>query len=199
MKLLLCSDIHCDHAAARSLVERSADADVLVCAGDLAVMRDGLQGTVDVLADARCPVVVVPGNGESDRELEEACRGWADAHVLHGSGCEIDGVAFWGLGAAVPITPFGSWSFDLSEEEAGTLLADCPEGAVLVTHSPPRGYVDVAGGGEHLGSRAVLDAIHRARPPLVVCGHIHACWGREADVDGTRVVNAGPDGVWVEL
>lgn len=199
MKLLLCSDIHCDHAAARSLVERSSEADVLVCAGDLAVMRKGLGEIVEVLSDAACPTVLVPGNGESDDELEAACRDWSGAHVLHGSGCEIDGVSFWGLGAGVPVTPFGPWSFDLSEEDAEALLADCPEGAVLVTHSPPRGHVDVAGGGEHLGSRAVLDAIHRARPPLVVCGHIHACWGQESDVDGTRVVNAGPDGVWVEL
>lgn len=199
MKLLLCSDIHCDHAAARSLVDRSAEADVLVCAGDLAVMRKGLRETVEILSDAACPTVLVPGNGESDDELEAACREWSGAHVLHGSGCEIDGVSFWGLGAGVPVTPFGPWSFDLSEEDAEALLADCPEGAVLVTHSPPRGHVDVGGGGEHLGSRAVLDAIHRVRPPLVVCGHIHACWGQESDVDGTRVVNAGPDGVWLEL
>jgi Icc-related predicted phosphoesterase len=199
MKLLLCSDIHRDHAAARSLVDRSSGADVLVCAGDLAVMRKGLRETVEILSDAACPTVLVPGNGESDDELVEACRDWPRAHVLHGSGCEIDGVSFWGLGAAVPVTPFGPWSFDLSEEEAEGLLAGCPEGAVLVTHSPPRGHVDVAGGGEHLGSRAVLDAIGRVRPSLVVCGHIHACWGQESDVDGTRVINAGPHGVWVDL
>ena len=65
MKLLLCSDIHCDEAAAARLVELSADADVLVCAGDLAVMRQGLQGTVDVLSAARVPTVLVAGNGES--------------------------------------------------------------------------------------------------------------------------------------
>lgn len=199
MKLLLCSDIHCDQAAARSLVERSSGPDVLVCAGDLAVMRKGLGEIVEVLSDAACPTVLVPGNGESDDELAEACRDWSGAHVLHGSGCEIDGVSFWGLGGGVPVTPFGPWSFDLSEEEAEALLAGCPEGAILVTHSPPRGHVDVARGGEHLGSRAVLDAIHRVRPPLVVCGHIHACWEQESDVDGTRVVNAGPDGVWLEL
>lgn len=199
MKLLLSSDIHCDHAAARRLVERSADADVLVCAGDLAVMRSGLQDTVDVLADAACPAVLVPGNGESDDELEEACRAWEGAHVLHGSGCEIDGVAFWGLGGGVPVTPFGAWSFDLSEEEARGLLANCPDGAVLVTHSPPHGHVDVAGGGEHLGSRAVMDTIERVEPRLVVCGHIHACWKEESRVGHTRIVNAGPEGVWIEL
>ena len=59
MRLLLFSDVHCDVRAARRLVERSADADALVCAGDLAVMRRGLQTTVDVLAAATCPSVLV--------------------------------------------------------------------------------------------------------------------------------------------
>lgn len=198
MKLLLFSDVHCDREAARSLVERSSEADVLVCAGDLAVMRNGLQPVVDILRESRAPVVLVAGNGESDAELAAACHGWDGAHVLHGSGVELDGVSFWGVGGATPVTPFGAWSFDLDEDDAGVLLAECPEGAVLVTHSPPYGHVDTAGG-EHLGSRAVLEAIERASPRLVVCGHIHACWAQESTVGSTRIVNAGPGGVWAEL
>ena len=198
MRLLLCSDIHSNERAARSLVERSADADVLVCAGDLAVMRKGLQKTVDVLAAATAPTVLVAGNGESPEELSEACAGWSDSYVLHGSGCEIEGVSFWGLGAAVPVTPFGDWSFDLTEEEARELLVGCPVGGVLVTHSPPFGHVDEAGG-RHLGSRAVLETVERARPSLVACGHIHDSWRLETFVGDTRIVNAGPNGVWVDL
>lgn len=198
MRLLLSSDIHCDLDAARSLVERSVDADVLVCAGDLAVQREGLQGTVDVLARTSTPTVLVAGNGESAEELAAACTGWAAAHVLHGSGCEIDGTPFWGLGGAVPVTPFGAWSYDLEEEEAAALLERCPHGAVLVTHSPPLGHVDEAGG-RHFGSRAVLDTIRRCEPRLAVCGHIHNCWGQESRVGSTRIVNAGPKGVWVEI
>lgn len=198
MRLLLFSDVHCDFAAARALVEQSAEADVLVCAGDLAVMRKGLQDVVDILSVAACPVVLVAGNGESHHELDVACSGWERAHVLHGSGCEIDGQAFWGLGGAVPVTPFGAWSFDLSEEEARPLLAGCPDGAVLVTHSPPFGHVDEAGG-RHLGSRAVLDIVERAEPVLVACGHIHGCWRQESTSKNTRIVNAGPQGVWVDV
>jgi Icc-related predicted phosphoesterase len=198
MRLLLCSDVHCDHAAARNLVERSAKADVLVVAGDLAVMRTGLRKTVDALATARVPTVLVAGNGESYEELADACASWPEARVLHGTGCEIEGVSFWGLGGAVPVTPFGPWSYDLSEDEAAELLAECPGGGVLVTHSPPLGHVDLAGG-KHLGSRAVLAAVERAKPALVVCGHIHGCWTEESRIGDTRIVNAGPAGVWAEL
>jgi len=198
VRLLLFSDVHCDAHAARSVVERSADADVLVCAGDLAVMREGLEEIVEILAMAVTPTVLVPGNGESADELAAACAPWPSARVLHGSGCEIDGIRFWGLGGGVPVTPFGSWSFDLDEDEAGALLEACPEGAVLVTHSPPYGHVD-EGRGEHLGSRAVLETVERSKPRLVVCGHIHNCWTQESWVGDTRIVNAGPAGVWVEL
>ena len=198
MRLLLCSEIHCDFQAARNLVEQAREADAGVCAGDLAVMRTGLQDTVDVLAEVEAPTVLVAGNGESADELAEACKDWKNANVLHGSGCESNGVSFWGVGAAIPITPFGAWSYDIDEIEAAVLLEDCPEHAVLVTHSPPYGHVDQSGG-EHLGSHSILQAIERAKPQLAVCGHMHACWMQESRIGHTRIIIAGPKGFWVAL
>lgn len=176
----------------------SAGADVAVCAGDLAVKRAGLEEVVGALSEITVPTVLVPGNGESDRELAAACAGWASAHVLHGSGVEIGGIPFWGIGGAIPVTPFGEWSFDLTEEEGEALLSDCPRGGVLVSHSPPFGHVDRVEG-RHRGSRSVLEAIERTEPALVVCGHIHACWRQESKVGATRVINAGPEGMVVEI
>ncbi len=198
MKLLLFSDVHRDLSAVRQLVAQASDADVAVCAGDLAVMRAGLREVVDALSAISIPCVLVPGNGESDTELADACAHWAESHVLHGSGVEIDGTMFWGIGGAIPITPFGDWSFDLTESEGEGLLSDCPAGAVLVSHSPPYGHVDEVDG-QHLGSRAVLEAIRRCSPRLVVCGHIHACWRQESRIASTRVVNAGPKGLTLEI
>jgi Icc-related predicted phosphoesterase len=117
--------------------------------------------------------------------------------VLHGEVAEIEGAQFFGLGGGVPVTPF-PWSFDLKEEEAAAKLERCPEGAVLVSHSPPKGYVDSAHG-KHLGSEAVLRAIESKRPRLTVCGHIHQAWGQEATVAGTSVVNLGPEGRFFDL
>ena len=48
------------------------------------------------------------------------------------------------LGAGIPVTPW-DWSFDLDDEAASEMLAACPEGALLVLHSPPRGHCDSAG------------------------------------------------------
>jgi Icc-related predicted phosphoesterase len=114
---------------------------------------------------------------------------------LHGTTAKINGIEFFGLGGGVPITPFGSWSYDFSEEQAADLLRSCPAKCVLVSHSPPRGAVDVSSSGNHLGSTAVRDAVERVHPVLVVCGHIHASAGQTTQIGTTTVVNAGPKGV----
>jgi len=134
-------------------------------------------------------------DAESHEELVEACRDWSQAHVLHGSGATIRGIRFFGIGGAIPITPFGSWSYDFTEEQAAELLAACPAGCVLASHSPPKGAVDESSAGHHLGSTAIRDAILRLSPLLVVCGHIHACAGQQSLIGTTPVVNAGRDGV----
>ena len=197
MKLLAASDLHTDLAAARRLVEASRGADVVVVAGDLASVHRGLEETVEALERIETPTVLVPGNNETDVALREACDGWVAATVLHGEATELDGRPFFGLGGGVPVTPW-DWSFDLTEADAAEMLASCPEGAVLVVHSPPLGHVDRSGSRE-LGSEAVLRAIEEKRPAVALCGHIHESWGRESRIGPTPVINLGPDGRLIEL
>jgi Icc-related predicted phosphoesterase len=199
MRILAFSDLHRDRAASQRIVELSRQVDVVVGAGDYATVRRGLQSVIEILSAIERPTVLVCGNSEDDRELREACRDWPSAHVLHGDGVEIDGVPFFGLGGAVPITPFGAWSFDLSEQEAEALLSDCPSGCVLISHSPPKGLVDVSSTGISLGSFAVLRAIESKEPRLVICGHIHESSGKKVTHGKTVVLNAGPGGMIVEI
>ena len=195
MKLLLFSDLHCSRQAAQELVVRSKDVDVLVGAGDFATCRRGVEITIDVLKQTAMPAVLVPGNSESAEELAAACQDWSQTHVLHGSGCTIDGVSFFGIGGGIPVTPFGAWSYDFTEEEATELLKDCPKKCVLVSHSPPQGMLDMSSDGQHLGSTAVRATIKRCKPMLVVCGHIHNCGGQQGNMEDSPVVNAGPQGI----
>ncbi|HJZ93547.1 MAG TPA: metallophosphoesterase [Gemmataceae bacterium] len=199
MKLLLFSDLHCNLPATQRLVELGRNADVAIGAGDFGQVRRRVRACIDVLRDLTCPSVVVPGNNESLEELRDACRGWDTVQILHGTGVTIGGFQFFGLGGGVPVTPFGSWSYDFTEDEAADLLKDFPAGGVLISHSPPKCCLDVTGNGESLGSTAVRDVILAKKPVLVVCGHIHACAGRTEDFHGSPVVNAGPGGVIVEL
>ena len=201
MRILAASDLHRDLTRARSLVQRSAGVDVVVIAGDLCTMHQGLDEVVGVLREMPAPCVLVAGNNETVEELRQSVEraSWDGAHVLHGQGVRIQGQDFFGLGGGVPITPFGAWSWDLSEDEARALLAAMPRGCVLVSHSPPQGAGDRTSAGEHVGSVALREAIERCDPVLVVCGHIHDSWGFDGLLGTSRVLNAGPEGVAVEL
>ena len=192
MKLLAFSDLHCDLDGAARLVEKSAEADVVIAAGDFAKQHEGLEETIGALKPIEVPTLLVPGNNETEDALRAACDGWEGATVLHGTTAELDGTTFFGLGGGTPITPW-DWSYDLSEDEAREKLTPLPDGAILVTHSPPRGHVD-----EGLGSEAILEAIEARRPPIVVCGHIHSQWGNESATGETRVLNLGPSGTLID-
>ncbi len=198
MRILAFSDLHCDLGRAAALVERSADVDVVVGAGDFASVHEGLAETIDALSAIVKPTVLVPGNNETADALREAATGWRAATVLHGESTEIEGTTFFGLGAGIPVTPW-DWSFDLTDSEAAEALKACPERALLVLHSPPLGHCDVAGSGQSLGSRALADAIERLAPPLAVCGHIHESWGARSTIGQTEIANLGPDGATFEV
>ena len=201
MKLLCFSDLHCDVAAAESLVRAAADVDVVIGAGDFARRHQGLADTLDVLAAIKKPTVIVPGNGETVDELRAAVAAarWNEAGVLHGDGCEIDGIPFWGIGGGIPVTPFGAWSYDFDEVQAAELLAGCPTGAVLVAHSPPIDTVDHDASGKVRGSQSIRETVESKQPRLVVCGHIHDDWGKQFQLGITKIINAGPSGVVMEI
>jgi Icc-related predicted phosphoesterase len=198
VRILAFSDLHRDLDQGAQLVEMSAEAEVVIGAGDFASVHKGLEETIDALSGIEKPTVLVPGNNETADALRTAAAGWGAATVLHGGGTAIDGVEFFGLGAGIPVTPW-DWSFDLDDEAATEMLAACPEEAVLVLHSPPKDHCDSAGTGGNFGSLALLQAIEAKRPRLAVCGHIHESWGCESQVGPTPVRNLGPKGTWLEV
>lgn len=199
MKILAFSDLHRDLDQAETLTRMAADADVVIGAGDFASVHQGLEETISALSGIDTPTVLVPGNNETFEALSEAAASlWPAARVLHGTGTEINGQAFYGLGAGIPTTPW-DWSFDLNETEAEAALTDVPGGSVLVAHSPPKNHCDATGDGLHLGSSAILAAIERCEPKLVVCGHIHEAWGQTSTIGGTEIINLGPSGRFIEV
>lgn len=201
MKFLCFSDLHRNVEAAAKLVEFSRDVDVVIGAGDFATRREGVEDTLNVLSNITKPAVLVPGNGESALELENAVQvtKWKSAIVLHGTGCVVEGVEFWGVGGGIPVTPFGDWSYDFSEVEARPLLAGCKPDSVLVVHSPPLATVDHDSSGQIRGSQVIREVVETVQPKFVVCGHIHSDWGKKVRLANTQVLNAGPHGVLIDI
>ncbi|MEX0348822.1 MAG: metallophosphoesterase family protein [Paracoccaceae bacterium] len=197
MRILAFSDLHMARNRAAEIVAASAEAELVIGAGDFCNMRQGLSEAMEMLSGISAPLVLVPGNAESAEELVDAAP--HGVHVLHGQAVDVDGLLLFGLGYGVPETPFGSWSCDLSEAEAAELLDRCQSADVLITHSPPKGAGDVTSQGVSVGSTAVRDAIERLQPELSVCGHIHDSWGARGRIGVTQVANLGPTVNWFEV
>ncbi len=193
-KILVFSDLHCNKKHAEKLLEMSQGADLVIGAGDFANQHRGISLCLDILKQMESPFVAVPGNNETLVELEQACLDWENAHVLHGEQLEVAGVTVFGIGGGIPVTPFGAWSYDFTEEQAEQLLVNCEFPDVFVTHSPPFGHVDRTSAGVSVGSSAVLEAVTRYQPQFVVCGHIHDSWEQESNHGNSLILNVGPRG-----
>ncbi|MEY8829423.1 metallophosphoesterase family protein [Sedimentitalea sp. XS_ASV28] len=197
MKILAFSDLHGARSRAALIVEASAEADLVIGAGDFCNMRRGLPEAMAMLSGIAAPLVLVPGNSESRDELAAAAP--EGATVLHGQSAEIAGLRLFGLGYAVPETPFGDWSCDLSETQAEDMLAACDAADILVLHSPPKGIADLTSRGQSVGSEAIHAAIARIQPQLAVCGHIHDRWGERGVIGASAVANLGPTPNWFDI
>ncbi|MFN3207840.1 MAG: metallophosphoesterase family protein [Roseovarius sp.] len=197
MKILAFSDLHLARARAAEIVDASAGADLVIGAGDFCNHRAGLDQAMDMLSGIVAPIVAVPGNAESAEELRAAAL--PNMTVLHGQGTKVNALSLFGLGYGVPVTPFGAWSCDLTNDEAETLLTACESADILVLHSPPKGVADLTSLDMSVGSTAIRDAIMRIQPKLALCGHIHDSWGQSGNIGATRVVNLGPRPNWFDL
>ena len=111
----------------------------MIGAGDFASMHEGLEETIDALADIAKPD---DPRARQQRDRGRPPRGrrlrrtGSPPPSCTAAASRSRAIDFYGLGAGIPITPW-DWSYDLDDEAATEKLADCPDGAVLVLHSPP--------------------------------------------------------------
>jgi len=198
MRLVLLSDTHSMHDRVSV-----PDGDVVVHAGDWSGRGNALCLKRFCEWFAMLPHkyrVFIAGNHDwsaaipENRERLQDPSWWgpkANAHFLHDSGCEIDGVTFYGS----PWQPeFCDWAFNLPRGAAlAEVWAKIPGGVdVLVTHGPALGVLDLCPDGRRVGCADLAVAIEeRVRPKLHVCGHIHHSHGASRSAtSGTLHVNA---------
>ncbi|RDB15948.1 putative rhamnogalacturonate lyase C [Hypsizygus marmoreus] len=159
--------------------------DILVHAGDLTQggTVDELRRTLDWLRSLPHPhKILIAGNHDTalaDTDMRNTLN-WTGLTYLCDESLELTvrdrTLRLFGS----PWTPkHGSFAFQYPRDRAvdqWAVIPEIPEGIdVLVTHGPPKGHVDCDG----LGCPALLQALWRVRPRMVVCGHIHGGRGVE--------------------
>lgn len=187
MKLLALSDLHGDYSKVDAIKHRAGKIDAVLIAGDITNFgpdsdTNKLIGMFDV------PILAIPGNCDHPSILETLEK--SEAINLHKTCHTIGEVDFIGLGGS-NTTPFNT-PFEMTDQDIEKSLEDLLDKSsasitVLLSHAPPRGYVDKLPIG-HVGSPAITKFMDRLS--LIVCGHIHEAMGI-AKKGNTNIVNVG--------
>lgn len=178
MTILHLSDTHGLHRQ----MEHLPLADVVIHSGDFCE-----EGTIEEVEDfvewfAALPhrhKVFVAGNHD-DCLHGATIEGLPDGvHYLSNSGVEIEGVRFYGVPMFVADEMSGEYDASIAKIPTDT--------DVLVTHQPPYGILDSAGG-VHYGSASLLSRVLCVKPHLHLFGHVHKANGK-TDSHDTLYVN----------
>ncbi|MDI9633094.1 MAG: metallophosphoesterase [Methanolinea sp.] len=184
--VLLLADLHGEFGKIGPFLELGPDA--VIIAGDITNM--GPADAVKKLFERiDVPAFAVPGNCDP-RDTVDALEK-SDCVCLHGSSLSLGNISLVGIGGSNP-TPF-STPFEMTDEQIDEILTPLVAKMerrthnVLVTHAPPLGILDVAGG-NHVGSASIRK--HMNSFDLLCCAHIHEQRGVFEEV-GVKVVNPG--------
>jgi len=188
LRILAFSDVHGDQLLIDRIKQNAKNCDLILCCGDITPAHGS---TIDVgrqIGKLNARVLAIPGNFELPNDMKTICKelGWTD---LHGKSFEINNIVFAGCGGG-NIGPFGT-PYELNEQDFKELLdkLDTSKPFVLVSHCPPKGFVDEPRQGLHVGSEAIRKFVEEKQPMFQFCGHIHESGGKEVNLGKTRVIN----------
>lgn len=148
--------------------------------------------------------IITPGNHDmfADPKYQAAYRDmnfsvqWpSNAKLLLNSGCEFNGLRFWGT-PNVPIINH-RWAFESDDETLRRRFSAIPEKVdVLVSHGPPRisgQALDISleygVDSPAFGSYELAAAVFDKKPRYMFCGHIHSGQHGRTAFNGTAIYN----------
>lgn len=204
MKILAFTDHHASRAAERKLLvlAKKQKPDLLICTGDISFFGTDVKRVVVRLnALARSvgiPLILVPGNHEDGKPLATYIQSMKLSSIiyLHKKVYRLHDcfIMAWGSGGfAYRDHSFLKWA------KAAIKKAKPTDKKILLLHGPPYGTaLDVVVSG-HCGNKDYTLFIKKNMLDLVICGHIHECFGRVQKIGKAIAVNPGPFGAMIRI
>lgn len=200
-RLLAFTDPHGSLVAAHQIVAlaRREQPDLIVCAGDYSEFGTHFDGFFSLLRELGREILYVNGNHEDESTDTRVRASYPFLRPLEGKVLELAGLRLAGLPATTEFWPGAGLDQDRLEQTLLelSLAPPGPGPLVVLSHFPPQGspltgtrFLTPDSGGSPLVRRIV----ERLKPALVISGHYHQDFGREADFLGGRLVNPGPEG-----
>ena len=197
MKLLAFSDSHASYQKHKEIVKyaQAQQASLLVCAGDFTNFSGFAVESLQVLSEAKLPLLLVPGNHDSKPGLlDDLCEQFPFVVMLDGRVKKVADVTFVGRGAVDWYRHYAFFEDPQGDkdnlDEICSHLDRHSHPLVLVSHIPPSGTLTATErGNSEGGSPMIRSWVERLAPDLVLCGHMHAVLEREDYIGTSWVVN----------
>lgn len=192
MKILAFVDIHGSIRAVEAIKKRAGEADVVICAGDISIFEQNLNSLVSMLNGFGKPVLMIPGNHETEEEMKRVCSKFKNTIYIHKKGFVLMGYLFIGYGG-------GGFSQEDPDFENWSKKFLNKKNLILATHAPPyKTKLDMIKG-KHYGNNSIRNFIIASGPLLAVCGHLHENSGKSDRIGKTKVINPGPQGMVITI
>jgi len=195
MMILAFVDTHGDMDCIRKLKKKAAKADIILCAGDVTIFENHIKSILAELNSFNKPVLIIPGNHESEGRLRTECEHHKNMVCLHKEFYEKENILFTGFGGggfSLRDSKFEKFTDKVKQKRIGKQL-------VLLLHGPPYGNQTDMIMEEHAGNKSYRDFIREEKPLLVICGHLHENEGVQDKMGKTLIINPGPEGQLIEI
>lgn len=196
MKILAFVDTHGSEKAITKIKQKAKKADILVCAGDVSVFEQNLEKILKKLDTIGKPVLIIPGNHESEARLKAMCAKFKNMVYMHKGMLRLKDAVFIGFagnGFSEKDPEFKEWGRKVERD------LKKKDKVILITHAPPHNTKLDNIMGESCGNKDIRRFIEKIDIVLAVSGHLHENAGKEDMIKGTKVVNPGPFGMVFDI
>jgi len=197
MKLFAFTDTHGNKKVISALIKKIqiSNPDIVVCAGDLTNFSRGLKKFLSMFGKTKLPLLIIPGNHETNSDLEKVCRKTKFAINIHKKIYQVNNYLFFGFG-------LGGFAEKNSElEKLIPKIKKAAEKKILITfsHQPPyKTRLDFLNL-RHSGSKSIRKLIKETKPKLHVCGHLHENENKIDKINSTLIINPGYKGKIIKI
>lgn len=197
MKIVAFTDSHCDIESLSSVSKLSEKADLIVCLGDISWFEEGLEEMLDQINNLPRPVILIHGNHERLKALQDAAKKYKNITVSHKEVLAIgdyDFISYGGDGFSRqdPV-------FDSMKKHFKKTIRD-PNKTIFLLHGPPYNTtLDVPFESYHSGSLSTRAFIEDVQPAVVLSGHIHESEGQTDFINNSFCMNPGVYGELIDL
>ena len=192
MKILAFTDLHASKKALAEIKKKSKDADLIVCCGDFTVFGKSAKEVLKELGTIQKDIILVHGNHEEGLDIPRGITKYKNIKYIHKKTLKVGNFEFIGYGG-------GGFSLVDKEFEKFAQEHEKKKNLILVTHGPPYGTaLDKLNFG-HCGCKSYTRFIKKAKPLMMLCGHIHENERKSEQLGKTIIINPGPHGALIAI